>query len=767
MTTYALLVGIDDYQAPVTRLDGCRNDIDALADYLTARSGTAPEIRKLVDADATKAAVIGGFRDHLGRARAGDVALFAYCGHGSEEPVPTAIADLEPTGLIQTLILFDSDRTIDGQLQRPLADKELSLLIGEVAAGGAHVVAILDCCHSGGGTRDPFVRTRGWRPDPDLVEPQHRDLVRTIAAARPSTEFLPGALESWIAPRPPHVALAACRSFETAKEHRVGEQTRGAFSVALVDSLDTLGTRTTYRSLLDTVRARVDRTAEDQRPELFPLEPGGLGDALFLDGTVEPVPATFTVTHGFDGWEVDAGLVHGLRSPEGDEAFVLACEAPDGRPAGAVRVTDVQVGRSSVEPIGWTMEEVAYRAVVADVPLPPAEVWLDPWVAPPSDAGADGPTADDVAAVHDAVGRAIATAGPDDSASPYVRVVEPATGASRAVRLRVAVPGPGMAQITRTDGSPIAGPITGVAAGGEGPARLVAARLEHVARWEQVRLLGDHPSALADAVVLEVYAADDAVTTRPLDRAPLPSDGGYRVEYRSAPAGGWVPPHVYLALRNRSADDLWVAVLDLTDRFRCHAVLETALVKAGLELSLRGPPPDPGGAADGASDRPRGLGQGLAQGRRQRCRVPGDVVRPGRARRPGGQERRRAAVTAEHAGADRRPGRHAATSAAAGRPGPSAGLPPPSPWRSASPGEGVRSGASGASSRGGGRRRGDRRCGGRARQRTRTSAVWVERRSAHGQLGHQDRALGEHPRHVELPAEAVERVQVGPCARRG
>ena len=42
VTTYALLVGIDDYQPPVPRLDGCRNDIDALGAYLSARSGTEP-----------------------------------------------------------------------------------------------------------------------------------------------------------------------------------------------------------------------------------------------------------------------------------------------------------------------------------------------------------------------------------------------------------------------------------------------------------------------------------------------------------------------------------------------------------------------------------------------------------------------------------------------------------------------------------------------------------------------------------------------------
>jgi hypothetical protein len=240
MTTYALLVGIDAYEAPINPLYGCRNDIAALAAYLEGRSEGGLELLTLVDREATRTAVVDAFRSHLGRARPGDVALFAYAGHGSEEPAPAEIAHLEPTGRIQTLLFHDSNRRVGGRLQRALADKELSLLIAELAANGPHVVVILDCCHSGGGTRDPFARPRGWKPDVDLVEPGWRDLVEEVATARPSTEFLPGALTSWTAPRPPHVALAACRSYETAKEHRVGEVTRGAFSVALVDALDTL-----------------------------------------------------------------------------------------------------------------------------------------------------------------------------------------------------------------------------------------------------------------------------------------------------------------------------------------------------------------------------------------------------------------------------------------------------------------------------------------------------------------------------------------------
>jgi hypothetical protein len=573
---YALLVGIDAYLPPVNPLWGCRNDIAALEQYLRARVGTELALRTLCDDEATRDAVVDGFRDHLGQAGEGDTALFVYAGHGSEEPAPAEVASLEPTGRIQTLMLHDCGRRVGGKLRRALADKELAVLLAEVVARGPHVAVILDCCHSGSGTRDPFVGIRGWLPDPAAARDESdRDLLRELGTARPSTEFIPGALDGWVAPNAPHVALAACRSFETAKELRIGDGTRGAFSVALVEALDTLGPRTTYRTLLNTVRSRVERTAQEQRPELDPVQPGGLGDALFLDGTVTPVAATFTMSRSSDGWEVDAGLVHGLRPPVGDEAYVLACTAPDGNLAGAARVTAVQIGRATVEPIGWEPADVAYSAAVADVPLPPAEAQVDPPV--------DDAAVEMVASVDDALRRAVAIAGPGRGPSPHIRLVAPTDPmGDGTLRLRVAVPSPGMARIARFDGTAVTAD-TDVSS--DGGVRLLVTRLEHVARWEQVRGLGGHPSPLTEAVTLGVYEARPGETARPSDRPPVAASGGFHFAYRRD-GEEWVPPAVFMDLHNTSDDDLYVCVLDLTDRFRCHAVLSTVRLTAGHTLAL-------------------------------------------------------------------------------------------------------------------------------------------------------------------------------------
>ncbi|MDQ3468921.1 MAG: caspase family protein [Actinomycetota bacterium] len=588
MTTFALLVGIDRYLPPINALYGCVNDSVALERYLQARSGDALKTVVLRDADATRAAVVDAFRAHLGQAGPGDVALFAYAGHGSEEPVPEAIARFESSGKIQTLVLADCGRRIGGKLVRGLADKELAVLLAEVSGRSAHTVAIFDCCHSGGADRDVFTNVRGWTAEPDQVTGEEREIAVELATARPVSEFIPGALEQWTAPAANHVALAACQSFEKAKEHRVGDTTRGAFSTALIESLELLGPRTTYRTLLNTVRSRVERAARDQRPELFPLDAGSRGDGLFLEGSIVPAPASFTMTSSATGWQIDGGLVHGLRDPVGDDAFVLACRdlsaagAPAADPAvsGTVRLTSVTVGTAAVEPLGWTPQGAAYSAVVIDVPLPRAEVAFDP-----PGRGLEVATAD----VRAAVERAVATAGAGDAPSAHVRIVDDdADAAPGALRLRVGVPAAGTARIMRADGGIVATDVRASepAAFGSGAARLVVSRLEHVARWEQVRALGEHPSPLVDVISLHLYTALPGETQRPADRKELVASGGHRVEYSRAPDGTWAAPYVFIDVRNDSDEQLHVAVLDLTDRYKSQVLQQTTPLGGAVTFAL-------------------------------------------------------------------------------------------------------------------------------------------------------------------------------------
>ncbi|GAB2898238.1 hypothetical protein GCM10027074_76690 [Streptomyces deserti] len=64
-TVYALFVGIDDY--PGRPLRGCVNDVREAEGWLRRQDGLRAEIRALHDGRATRAAVLAGIEEHLGR----------------------------------------------------------------------------------------------------------------------------------------------------------------------------------------------------------------------------------------------------------------------------------------------------------------------------------------------------------------------------------------------------------------------------------------------------------------------------------------------------------------------------------------------------------------------------------------------------------------------------------------------------------------------------------------------------------------------------
>lgn len=110
-TVYALLVGIDRYSSPVPPLAGCVNDIRRVDAYLRERVAGDEhryDARVLLDGQATREALIDGFRTHLRQAGPDDAALFYFSGHGSQEPAPPEFWALEPDRLNETLVCFDS-----------------------------------------------------------------------------------------------------------------------------------------------------------------------------------------------------------------------------------------------------------------------------------------------------------------------------------------------------------------------------------------------------------------------------------------------------------------------------------------------------------------------------------------------------------------------------------------------------------------------------------------------------------------------------------
>ena len=577
VSVYALLVGIDAYREPIAPLRGCRNDIQHATQYLERRVEKRNlHALPLLDGDATRAAVIDAFRGHLGQAGPGDTALFWFSGHGSQAPVPPGLAHIEPTGMMQTMLCVDSRH---GGVP-DLFDKELALLIGEVAARGVHTAVVVDCCHAESIDRaaDSFVRPAGGpaprltaRWVPALVSPPA--LEDLLAELRPygTDHGFRGALPG---PGPGHVALAACRSDQVAYEVGLRAGHHGVFTAGLVAQLERLGPDASYRRLLTGVRWYIENLAIRQTPMLYPIA-SDLADQPFLGGAVRTPISSITMRYVRGAWEIDAGSVHGVQLGVGDDRTRVgvrdaSSEAPsddhgwtqntqDGEPlVREAEVVRVLPYTSVVEPVGGWQPDPAtqFPVVITSVPLPPALVTI----------GGDPDGDQDTEAL---LARAVAGAAPDRPASPHVRV---ASGPAQA-ELCVVAPRPGVLRLLGADGTALAPDTCGVH-DPEAAAKVVA-DLEHIVRWRRIKALDNPRSALAGAVRIEIVEAlpgEEAAEATHRGALPADESGAVALEY-TRDGGNWIAPEVFIRLRNMSGRQLYCVLLDMTDRFLSHVAL--------------------------------------------------------------------------------------------------------------------------------------------------------------------------------------------------
>lgn len=303
---YALLIGINTYQAPIIpTLRGCRNDVELLASVLRNRFGVADDqLRVLVDEQATHAAIKQAIREHLiDTARHAQTAgqpipafLFHFSGHGS---MARDASGVKATGLDETMVPHDSRQSdiLD------IKDWELGALIDELAQYTHNITVVLDCCHSGSGTRDAEMTTRqcpvDLRPQPE--RPPVLTAGTRSASRDPAT------------PWNSHVLLAACSNSQSAHEY-VDTSTSekryyGAMSYALAEELTkTPAGNASYREIHQRVCRRLKQWYPLQSPQCE-----GDRDRVLFGGARPPRDLWISVTGLQDGLiRIDAGGVHGL-----------------------------------------------------------------------------------------------------------------------------------------------------------------------------------------------------------------------------------------------------------------------------------------------------------------------------------------------------------------------------------------------------------------------------------------------------------------------
>jgi len=545
---HALLVGIDDYPEPVRKLSGCVNDVRAMRGYLEGRVPAGDlALQVLTDREATRRRIINTFRSHLGNAKEGETALFYYAGHGSQEQTPPLYAHSEPDGLDETLMAWDS--RLQGGWD--IADKELGVLIAEVAQRGAHVVVILDSCHSGTATRLDI-----WpRSGPTDVRVRPAETFWFFAeGAGVAPELNPDG--GWrTLPQGKHVLLAACRPFEVARESNRGNVRRGAFSYHLVETLKALGGAVSYRDLHKRVQILV---SNDFSGGQVPQGDGDLEGILF-NGAVPERPPLFYVRNVEDaGWKLDAGAVHAIQP--GSELAVFRSGTTDFRrldqKIATVTVTEVGAAESVVQSTNGRLPEgeSALPAVLTKAPLSRLRVALET----------------EVQGLRDAV-----------QASPYLELAS-----ADDARVAVVEAPDGFHFRRPGESADLTFPLVGV------KVDKVIEALVKITRWETLVEL-DNPESLITRdlqMTVHVWEGPPATPDGPPRVSTPPAGEELLLSSEVNSLGQMIPARFTVEITNRGTTALYFALLGLSENFGVQLIQDPAsmgLLAAGRTVWIR------------------------------------------------------------------------------------------------------------------------------------------------------------------------------------
>lgn len=162
----ALLVGINNYPDPENTLNGCHNDVFRMSEVLQEMGFAPEEIRVTLDERATSKNIRERMQWLLSDAEDGDTRFFFYSGHGAR--IPASHEDLESDHKDECLVTYDFDWT----RENAYTDKEFLETYSQLSYG-VNFITMLDCCHSGGMSRDGSSKARGISPPDDI---RHREL---------------------------------------------------------------------------------------------------------------------------------------------------------------------------------------------------------------------------------------------------------------------------------------------------------------------------------------------------------------------------------------------------------------------------------------------------------------------------------------------------------------------------------------------------------------------------------------------------------------
>lgn len=237
MSKKALCIGINDYPGTQNDLSGCVNDANDWAAALTARGFS---VSKLLNAQASKAAMVGAMSNLISTAASGDTVVLTYSGHGTW--VPDNNGD-EPDGRDEGLCPWDIG---SGNV---LLDDELAPIL-TTHAKGVRVILITDSCHSGSVNRGDDSELDAGLPRARFLPPEvwmdKAELPRARKAA--NLPAISGLLRTG-----GNVLIAGCQDSQYSWDTSFNNRPNGAFTFYALKALAALPATASYATWFNAI----------------------------------------------------------------------------------------------------------------------------------------------------------------------------------------------------------------------------------------------------------------------------------------------------------------------------------------------------------------------------------------------------------------------------------------------------------------------------------------------------------------------------------
>ncbi|WP_323001471.1 caspase family protein [Denitromonas sp.] len=252
MSKRALTIGINDYPGTDGDLSGCINDAQ---DWAAVLGGKGYAVTTLLDAAATRDAMVEKIGDLIAGSTKGDSLIITYSGHGTW--VPDRSGD-EADGRDEALCPHDIG---DGKI---LLDDDLRGLLDQRPAG-VRVVLISDSCHSGSVTRGDEVDLDPGLPRARFLPPASWMSLGALAATRAR----PSALMGGMTRAGGDLLLAGCRDTEFSWDTQFRGRPNGAFTYYAIKTLHTLLPGASYQQWFRAISHYLPSTRLPQTPQIF------------------------------------------------------------------------------------------------------------------------------------------------------------------------------------------------------------------------------------------------------------------------------------------------------------------------------------------------------------------------------------------------------------------------------------------------------------------------------------------------------------------